>query len=165
MLWSTTHGKDLVCRVPRSRAHGKPSLCRVSRAGTRQTSLILKHQSIQIQNLFFKFLSHQHWKYIVRDPKQFMFHDSMQKILLFHVFQIVSTKSFSIVCLTRFDLTNFSVYLAKVHKHYMLGDSFPKNIISCCYNSILMYIKMIWFNRKINFKINKWIRKMTKFWH
>ena len=86
-----------------------------------------------------------------------------KKILLFHVFQIVSTKSFSIVCLTRFDLTNFSVYLAKVHKHYMLGDSFLKNIISCGYNSILMYIKMIWFNRKINFKINKWIRKMTKF--
>ena len=76
---STAHGKDLVCRVPRSRAHSKPSLCRVSRPGTRQTSLILKHQSIQIQNLFFKFLSHQHWKYIVRDPKQFMFHDSMQK--------------------------------------------------------------------------------------
>ena len=55
-----------------------------------------------------------------------MFYDSNQKILLFHVFQIVSTKSFLILCLTKFDLTNFSVYLAKVHKHYMLGDSFPK---------------------------------------
>ena len=112
---STAHGKDLVCRVPRSRAHGKPSLCRVSRAGTRQTSLILKHQSIQIQNLFFKFLSHQHWKYIVRDPKQFMFHDSMQKILLFHVF---------LNCITWFYLTGKKIINYKTKsKNYQILES------------------------------------------
>ena len=136
--------------------------------GTRQINYLLIYifsELIQFQKLFHEILSNELWKHIAKDTKQLTFYDSNQKILLFHVFQIVSTKSFSIVCLTKFDLTNFSVYLAKVHKHYMLGDSFLKNIISCGYNSILMYIKMIWFNRKINFKINKWIRKVTKFWH
>ena len=90
---------------------------------------MLKHifsELIQFQKLFHEILSNELWKHIAKDTKQLTFYDSNQKILLFHVFQIVSTKSFSIVCLTKFDLTNFSVYLAKVHKHYMLGDSFPK---------------------------------------
>ena len=66
------------------------------------------------------------------------------------MFQIVSTKSFSIVCLTKFDLTNFSVFFAKLHKYYMFDDYFQKNIISCGYSLILMYITMIWFNCQKN---------------
>ena len=44
----------------------------------------------------------------------------------------------------------------KVHKHYDFDDSLRKNIISCGYSSISMYVDMIWFNCK-KMKINKWI--------
>ena len=139
-LPSVTHGKQLTANNGRQRA----SLpCATSRAHGKHSVF---SELIQFQKLFHEILSNELWKHIAKDTKQLTFYDSNKKILLFHVFQIVSTKSFTIVCLTRFDLTNFSVYLAKVHKHNMLGDSFLKNIISCGYNSILMYIKMIWFN-------------------
>ena len=37
--------------------------------------------------------------------------------------QIVST-----VCLTKFDLTNFSVFFSKLHKYYMFDDYFQKTL-------------------------------------
>ena len=57
------------------------------------------------------------------------------------------------MCLTKFDLTNFSVFFAKLHKYYMFDDYFQKKNISCGYSLILMYITMIWFNcqKKLKF--------------
>ena len=52
--------------------------------------------------------------------------------------------------LTKIDLTNFSVFFAKLHKYYMFDDYLKKNIISCGHNLILMYIMLIWFNYKKN---------------
>ena len=43
-------------------------------------------------------------------------------------------------------------FFAKLHKYYMFDDYFQKNIISCGYSLILMYITMIWFNCQKKFK-------------
>ena len=55
----------------------------------------------------------------------------IKKFYYFMHFKLYKPNRFQCVCLTKTDLTNFSVFFFKLHKYYMFDDYFQKNIISC----------------------------------
>ena len=63
-------------------------------------------------------------------------------------FKLYKPNRFQCVCLTKTDLTNFSVFFVKLHKYYMFDDYFQKNIVSCGHSLILMYYTLICLTAK-----------------
>jgi len=160
----TANNVFAVCPDPRHTAKRLFAVCHDPRHTANKFLLNLNFtQLIRFKKLFYEIKLNDQSKNIAKYSKQLMFYDSNKKNYYFMRFKLYQTNCFHIVFKQIWFNKIYYFCLPKCINIMILMILWEKNIISCGYSSISMYVDMIWFNCK-KMKINKWIWKNPKFW-